>query len=321
MSFSSDTKIELARVEAAKKCCMLAEIAGFIRVSGSVKLVGGGKMKLVIATEHPAVARHYKKLIKEYFDVDATLEIEEGTSGLTKGRQYILTLDDREDQRAELIMRETGILMIREGMNYISDGIYSGLIRSKCCRKSYLRGAFLGIGTMSNPEKGYHYELVCATEVLANDLKKLLNSFVDINAKVVQRKKSYIVYVKDAGQVGDLLNIMGAHQQYFELENIRMKKDLRNQTNRLINCDTANLDKTLNAAERQLAAIELIETEKGLGFLPQKLQDVAVLRKENREATLQELAEMCDPPMKKSGLNNRFRKIEEIAKKIEESRK
>lgn len=317
MSFSSDTKNELAHVETVKKCCMLAEIAGFIRVSGSVKLVGGGKMKLVLASEHPAVARHYKKLIKDYFDVDATLEIGEGM-GIHKGRQYILTLDDREDQKAEPIMRESGILMIREGMNYISDGIYSGLIKTKCCRKAYLRGAFLGIGTISDPEKSYHFELVCATEMLANDLKKLVNGFVDINARVVQRKKNWIVYVKEVGQVGDILNIMGAHQQYFELENVRIKKELRNQTNRLINCDTANLDKTLNAAERQLEAIELIETTKGIGYLTDKLAEAAMLRKENREATLQELAEMCNPPMKKSGLNNRFRKIEEIAQKIKE---
>ena len=207
MSFSSDTKGELARVEPEKKCCMLAEIAGFIRVSGSVKLAGGGKMELIVATENPAVARHYKKLIKEYFDVDATLGISEGST-IKKSRQYILSLSDKEGQKAEPILRETGILMIREGMNYISDGIYDGLIKTKCCRKAYLRGAFLGIGTMSDPEKSYHIELVCSTETLANDIKKLINSFVGINAHTVQRRKSYVVYIKEAEQIGDILNIM-----------------------------------------------------------------------------------------------------------------
>ena len=215
MSFSSDTKGELARVEPEKKCCMLAEIAGFIRVSGSVKLAGGGKMELIVATENPAVARHYKKLIKEYFDVDATLGISEGST-IKKSRQYILSLSDKEGQKAEPILRETGILMIREGMNYISDGIYDGLIKTKCCRKAYLRGAFLGIGTMSDPEKSYHIELVCSTETLANDIKKLINSFVGINAHTVQRRKSYVVYIKEAEQIGDILNIMGAHQQFFD---------------------------------------------------------------------------------------------------------
>ena len=157
MSFASDTKNELARFMPEKKCCMLAEIAGFIRMCGSIRLAGGGRMKLALMTENPAVARHYKKLIKDYFDVDAGLEIDQGSS-LKKTNRYILTLDDRRDQKAEIILRETGILMLRGGMNYISDGIYDGLIKTKCCRKSYLRGAFLASGTVSNPEKGYHFE-------------------------------------------------------------------------------------------------------------------------------------------------------------------
>lgn len=317
MSFSSDTKGELARIEPEKKCCMLAEIAGFIRMCGSVKLVGGGRMKLVIATDNPATARHYKKLIKDYFDVDAALEISEGTT-LKKGRQYMLVLDDREGQKAEPILRESGILMIREGMNYISDGIYDALIKTKCCRKAYLRGAFLGVGTMSDPEKAYHFELVCSTEILAGDLRKLMNSFVDLSARVVRRRKSYIVYVKEADQIADLLNIMGAHQKFFEFEEIRMTKEMRNKANRLSNCDNANLDKTMNTALRQIAAIEKIQRVRGLSSLPPKLKDAAVLRRENPDATLQELAELCTPPLKKSGLNNRLRRIEEIAEKITE---
>ncbi len=317
MSFSSDTKGELARIEPEKKCCMLAEIAGFIRMCGSVKLVGGGRMKLVIATDNPATARHYMKMIKDYFDVDAALEISEGVA-LKKGRQYMLVLDDREGQKAEPILRESGILMIREGMNYISDGIYAGLIKTKCCRKAYLRGAFLGVGTMSDPEKAYHFELVCSTETLAGDLRKLINSFVDLSARVVQRRKSYIVYVKEADQIADLLNIMGAHQKFFEFEEIRMTKEMRNKANRLSNCDNANLDKTMNTALRQIAAIDKIQRVRGLSSLPPKLRDAAILRRDNPDATLQELADLCTPPLKKSGLNNRLRRIEEIAEKITE---
>ena len=316
MSFSSETKKELAQLDVDKKCCMLAEIAGFIRVCGSVKLVGGGKMKLVLTSEHPAVARHYKKLIKDYYDVDATLEIGEGTS-LNKGRQYILTLDDREGQKAEPILRESGILMIREGMNYISDGIYDGLIKSKCCRKSYLRGVFLGAGTMSDPEKSYDIEFVTSTAILANDIKKLINGFVDLSARTIVRKKSHVVYVKEAEQVGDILNIMGAHQQFFVFEEIRLKKEMRNKTNRIMNCDSANMDKTMNASAKQIEAIDKIDRIKGLSYLPEKLYAAAVLRRENPLATLQELADMMDPPMKKSGFNNRLRKIQEIADKME----
>ena len=314
-SFSTSTKNELAHIEPEKKCCMLAEIAGFIRMCGSISLVGGGKIKLIITTENPAAARHYKKLLKEYFDVDANLEIGQGTT-LKRGRQYILTLDDREGQKAEPILREAGVLMIREGMNYISDGIYEGLIKTKCCRKAYLRGAFLGAGTMTDPEKAYHIEWICTTRTLANDVKKLVNSFVDLNAKVVERSKSFIVYVKEVDQVADILNILGAHQQFFQFEDIRLTKEMRNKANRISNCDSANMDKTLNAAEKQLRNIEKIEKTRGLHFLPDKLYEVAVLRKEHPDVSLQELADMCEPPMKKSGLNNRLKKIEDIASKL-----
>lgn len=315
MSFSLEVKNELSRIEPEKKCCQLAELAGFIRSCGSIKLVGGGKMKIVLTTENPAIARHYKKLIKDYFDVEASMEIGQSSS-FKKNKQYIISLDDRNNQKAEPILRETAILMIREGMNYFSDGIYQAHIKTKCCRKAYLRGLFLGSGTITSPQKSYHIEYICATETLANDIKKLINTFVDLHPKQTFRNKNYIVYIKEAEQVGDMLNIMGAHNQYFALEDIRMMKEARNKANRISNCDNANMDKTLDAAQRQLAAINKIKEKKGLDILPDKLKEVAILRLENPEATLTELAKLVDPPMKKSGLNNRIRKIEEISEKI-----
>ena len=313
MSFSADTKNELAHVEPEKKCCMLAEIAGFIRMCGSIRLAGGGKFEIVTATEHPAVARHYKRMLKEYFGIDAELAVGQG-SGLKKGRSYLLSIGP--ENLSEQILRETGILMVKEGMNYISDGIYDGLIRTKCCRKACLRGIFLASGTITDPEKSYHLEFSCSSQILAGDVKKLINSFVDLHAKVSARKKNYAVYVKEAEQIIDILAIMGAHSQIFAFEDVRITKEIRNKANRINNCDNANIDKTLNAAEKQLSWIHKIQETKGLAFLPDKLREVAVLRLENPEATLQELADMMDPPMKKSGLNNRFRKIEELAGKL-----
>lgn len=313
MSFSVDTKNELARLEQEKKCCMLAEIAGFIRMSGSIRLAGGGKFSIVINTENPAVARHFKKMIKVYFDVDANLEISSGTS-LKKGHVYLLNIGPEE--RSEQILRETGILMVREGRNCISDGIYEGLIKTKCCRKAYLRGVFLGSGTISDPEKGYHIEIVCNTKTLCNDVKKLINSFVDLHAKQVQRKKSYVVYVKESEQIVDILNILKAHGQLLKFEDVRIIKEMRNKTNRINNCDNANLDKTLNASEKQVQAIKLIVKKRGIDFLNDKLKEVALLRLENPDATLQELADMIEPPLKKSGVNHRLKKIEEIAKNL-----
>ncbi|MFR7985856.1 MAG: DNA-binding protein WhiA [Clostridia bacterium] len=313
MSFSADTKNELAHVEPEKKCCMLAEIAGFIRMCGSIRLAGGGKFEIVTATEHPAVARHYKRMLKEYFGIDAELAVGQG-SGLKKGRSYLLSIGPKN--LSEQILRETGILMVKEGMNYISDGIYDGLIRTKCCRKACLRGIFLASGTITDPEKSYHLEFSCSSQILAGDVKKLINSFVDLHAKVSARKKNYAVYVKEAEQIIDILAIMGAHSQIFAFEDVRITKEIRNKANRINNCDNANIDKTLKAAEKQLSWIHKIQETKGLAFLPDKLREVAVLRLENPEATLQELADMMDPPMKKSGLNNRFRKIEELAGKL-----
>ncbi len=313
MSFAAETKNELSRVEVEKKCCMLAEISGFLRVSGSIRLAGGGKMRIVITTENPAVARHYKRLIKEYFQIDTELEVEECPPP-KKGHQYLLTIGP--EMRSEQILRETGILLVREGNNYISDGIYTDLIRTKCCRKAYLRGIFMGAGTMNDPEKGYHLEFVCNSRNLAMDLKKLINTFVDLTAKVVERKGQYIVYMKKAEYISDTLALIGAHSQVFEFENVRIKKELMNETVRLTNCDSANTDRALDASQKQIENIRKIEREKGLDFLPDKLKQAAVMRLEHPDANLTQLGEMMEPPMKKSGINNRFRKIEEIANKL-----
>lgn len=316
MSFSTETKNELARVELDKKCCQLAEIAGFLRVSGSIRLAGGGKFKIVITMDSPAVARHYKKLIKEYFQVDTELEIEDA-QGLRMGRTYLLTIGP--EMRSEQILRETGILMVREGNNYISDGIYDDLVRSKCCKKSYLRGIFMGAGSINNPNKSYHLEFVCHSKALSNDLRKVINSFVDLSAKVVERKGKYVVYMKNSEYISDTLAIMGAHTQMLEFENVRIKKGIVNDTVRILNCDNANTDRTLDASQRQIANIKLIQEKMGIGALPEKLQQVVKLRMENPEASLGQLAEMTEPPMKKSGMNNRFRKLDEIAGKLKKS--
>lgn len=312
MSFSAMTKNEIARIESEKKCCKLAEIAGFIRMCGTIKLSGGGRLNVMLLTENPAVARHFKKLIKDYFGSNAGLVIAK-TNILKKSHYYELMIDS--GMNAEQILRETGILMVKEGCNYISDGIYSDLIKTKCCRKAYLRGVFLGAGTISDPEKAYHLEIVCNSETLSSDVKKLINSF-GLHSKSVIRKNSHVVYLKEAEQIIDFLNILGAHGQLLDFENVRIVKEMRNKTNRISNCDSANLDKTINASARQLENIRLIERVRGLASLPEKLQMAASLRLENPEASLIELSEMMDPPIGKSGINHRFKKIEEIAEKI-----
>lgn len=312
MSFSADTKNELARLELEKKCCKLAEIAGFIRMCGAIRLGGGGKISVKITTENAAVARRYKLLMKDYFDAKTELMVGQ-TPILKKGHQYELLIS--ADMNAEQILRETGILLVKEGCNYISDGVLPGLIKTRCCKKAYLRGVFLGAGSITNPERSYHFEIVCNTQNLANDVKKLINSF-GLHAKTVERKNNIVVYLKEGEQIIDVLNIIGAHSQLLDFENTRIIKDARNTTNRISNCDSANLDKTLNAADKQLGWIKKIQKKKGVECLPEKLYEVAVLRLENPEISLAELAELLDPPLGKSGLNHRLKKIEEISKKL-----
>ena len=318
MSFASETKNELARIEPEKKCCMLAEISGFLRVAGSIGLVGFGKFKIIITTDNPAVARHYKKLIQDYFGIETKLEIGEGKavgkSRSSKKFSYSITID--ADNRSEQILRETGILLVREGNNYISDGIYSGIVRTKCCKKAYLRGVFMGAGTMSDPEKGYDLEFVLETATMAADLKKLINSFVDLSCKVTERRGKHVVYMKKADYISDMLAIMGASSQVLSMEETRIKKEMVGSARRMSNCDSANMDRSIEASMKHIEAIKKIESSVGLASLPDSLREAADLRIEHPDISISALGELCDPPLKKSGINKRLMKIEEIASKL-----
>ena len=313
MSFSAETKNEIAHIIPEKKCCMLAEIAGFLRMNGSIGLAGGGKFNLIATTEDPAIARHYKTLIKLYFGEETVTEVGKATSP-QKDKLYTMTISS--ENRSEPILRETGLLMIREGYDFISDGIYDGLIKSKCCKKAFLRGVFLSAGTVTNPNKGYHFEISTESQVLAKDIKKLLNSFDDIFSKITKRKKDYVIYIKDSGRVRDVLAIMGAHNKVLEFDNVITMRELRNKTNRINNCDHANINKAIATGERHIEAIKKIEETRGLDSLPEKLREVSQVRLENPDASLTEIGEMLREPIKKAGVSKRLAKIEEISKGI-----
>lgn len=315
MSFAQEVKAELARVAPSKKCCMLAEISGFLRVAGSLKLAGGGKFSIVVSTENAAIARHYKKLIKEYFDSTANLGIGESTQvGQTRGYRYYLTIGPEE--KSSQILRETGMMLIREGNDYFSDGIYNQIVRTKCCKKAYVRGLFLGCGTMSDPRMSYHLEFVVESKKLASDVKKLIGSFVDLSANYTKRKNEYVVYMKKAAYITDLLNIIGAEEAVKEFETIRIGKEVKGETQRILNCDNANVDRALTAAENQISWINKLQENGKFESLPLPLREVAELRLEYPAASLTEIGELLNPPIKKPGVNKRFAKIKEIAEKI-----
>lgn len=315
MSFSSETKGELARINTEKKCCMLSEITGFLRVSGSLRLAGGGRFTIVASTESPAIARHYKKLIKEYFGSNASIEVGDsqmpGKSG--KSYRYRYSLVIRPEEKSAQILRETGMLLIREGNEYLSDGIYAPIVKTKCCKKSYIRGLFLGCGTMSDPHKSYHLEFVLSSEKVALDLKKLIGTFENLSAAMIERGDEYVVYIKKADYINDMLGIMGANNAMLDFTNIRIGRSLRREANRISNCDNANVDRTLSAAEKQIENIKVIDEKLGLSNLEPILRDTAERRLEMKGASLTEIGESLEPAIGKAAVSKRFAKLKEIA--------
>lgn len=312
MSFSSQTKSELAQVTSEKRCCMLAEISGFTRMCGTIRLAGPGRVSLRLLTENAAAARKMIKLLKEYFGIGVELVISKNQM-LKKNNYYEMIIT--EEMGCQAVLRETGILSVREGFNVIDYGVADFIVKKKCCKRAFLRGAFLGGGSLSDPEKAYHLEMVTSNEALGRGIISVMNS-LGLSAKMVERKKHYIVYVKESERIVDFLNYTGAHGILLEYENVRILKEMRNRANRMVNCDNANLDKTMDAAQKQIQAIEKIRDTKGLDFLPPKLYEIALLRLAEPDSSLKELGEQMDPPLGKSGVNHRLARIEEIARRL-----
>ena len=200
---------------------------------------------------------------------------------------------------------------VGENLNVVQNVV----IQQSCCRRAFIRGAFLASGSLSDPEKFYHFEIVCATEEKAKQLQGIIATF-DLEAKIVKRKRYYIVYIKEGSQIVDILNVMEAPVALMELENIRILKDMRNSVNRQVNCETANINKTVSAAVKQREDIEYIRDTIGLENLPENLEEIARERVERPEATLKELGEALDPPVGKSGVNHRLRKLCDIAEQL-----
>jgi cell division protein WhiA len=312
MSFSLKTKGELARINSNNICCQLAELAALIRMSGTIQLIGLKKLNLKITTENPSIARKLFKLIKDLFQINAEVMIRKNRR-LNKKNHYVMVIS--YGMGSEIILKKAGILKEDNQGFDITHEIPKELVESRCCKRAYLRGAFLGGGSVSAPEKTYHLEFVTNSYEHSEDLKALINYF-QLNAKVVERKGNFVVYLKEGDQVVDLLNIMGAHGALLDLENIRIYKQIRNDINRIVNCETANLTKTVNASVRQIENIEYIKETIGLSQLPENLREIAEMRLNYQDASLKELGQMLSSPIGKSGVNHRLRKIEEIAKKL-----
>lgn len=307
MSFSAVTKEELARMSGHNACCDLAELAALVRMDGTLQISANQQYALNITTESAPVARKIYRLAKDVLKRPVDIVVRRKLR-LRKNNSYMVRIYPRglEDLRNLGLVDETG---------QIYPGIAPALIKKRCDQRAYLRGAFLAGGSINNPEGNYHLEIVSNDEQHAKALCQLVNRF-KLGAKVSTRKHWYVIYIKESEHIVDFLGFIGAHHALLEFENVRVLKDVRNQVNRLVNCETANLDKIVDAAVRQFENIQLIAETIGLKSLPPALRDIAELRLEYTDASLKELGEMLRPKVGKSGVNHRMRKIDELADRI-----
>ena len=312
MSFTSKVKTELADRISNAKHCRVAEIAALISMCGNVSIDEFDNYKVYVQTDTEVTAKKFRELLWKTYHINT--DVEEKDKQLSHSKKtYIVEIKKNED--ALLVLNETKIMNsqneIEEQMNIKKNQI----IMKDCCKRAYLRGAFLAAGSISDPEKSYHFEIKCTNENKANQIVDILKSF-GVDAKTLSRKNKFVVYLKDSEKVVDALNIMEAPIALLEVETIKIDKEMSNKINRQMNCDQANINKTVNASQRMIEDINYIENEVGLSYLPEKLQQIAKIRVENPDASLQDIGDMMVPALGKSGVNHRLRKISEIANNL-----
>ena len=306
MSFSSEVKEELSEQIASGRHCRLAETAAILSLCGKIVITENDRYCVKIQTENLAVARKYFTLLRKTFNIRAEVSVRKSR----EVRFYSVIVS--KDPEARRLLGETCLLDEDGNVSECMSPMHHRLLRQNCCRRAFIRGAFLAVGSVSDPEKSYHFEIVCAAPEKARQLQELLASY-DVDAKVVLRKRHYVVYIKEGSQIVELLGLMGAHISLMQLENVRIVKEMRNSVNRKVNCETANLNKTVSAAVRQAEDIRYIQEKIGLDKLPMDLEETARLRLEHTEASLKELGDMLSPKVGKSGVNHRLRKLSQIA--------
>ena len=286
MSFSGEVKNELAKRMGQARHCQIAELAAIMNCCGQYGRNEKGGYTVGFQTENKAVVRKGFTLLKKTFNIEADIELDE--------------------QEMYDILHKLGDL---------GEPVSPLLLKKSCCQRAFLRGAFLSIGSMSDPAKGYHLEFDCGSLEKAEQLQGLMRGF-GIESKTILRKKYYVVYLKEGTSIVDLLNVCEAPVSLMNLENLRILKEMRNFVNRRVNCETANITKTVNAAARQVEEIEYIRDHYGFENLPQTLREMAEVRLDNPDAPLKELGELFCPPIGKSGVNHRLRKLSELAEKM-----
>lgn len=297
MSFSSDIKSELSKTENLSSCCFHAQVYGLVLFAHF------SKYNLSITTENSDVFDLYISYLKEYCGVEPVIS----KSGTKKLTAYIKSDDDKEKvfEKFGHTSKEANLRINRAN------------ISNECCVASFLRGVFLSCGTVTDPERGYHLEFVVPYKKLSADLMKFLDE-LDLNPKYIVRKGNHIIYFKISESIEDILAIIGAQDASLYLMNVKIEKDVKNKVNRLVNFEMSNINKTVEAAEIQLDAIDYIEKKTGLSALPENLREIAALRVENPEASLKDLGQLLKEPISRSGVNHRLERLVQIADKMRE---
>lgn len=286
MSFSAEVKEELAKHISPARHCQMAELSAMLHYAGQYGLMEDGTLTIGFQSENEAVLRKGFTLLKKAYNIDTVIGV--------KGQ------------------KKADLLAI---MGDLSGPADTSLLKQACCRRAFIRGAFLSCGSISDPTKGYHLEFVCNNRTQAEQLQEIIGQF-DIEAKIVCRKKYFVVYVKEGAGIVELLNIMEAHVALMNLENLRILKEMRNSINRRVNCEAANIQKTVQASTRQVEDIIYLRDYYGFSRLPDNLREMAEVRLAYLEAALKELGEYLSPPVGKSGVNHRLRKLSELAEKL-----
>ncbi len=299
MSFAGKVKKELLEQINKARHCQLAELSALFVACGQILMNEEGEHQIKITTENLTVAKKCYMLIKRVFHIVPELSV---------GGHHQYSLFILDDYEAVAFMKT---IRVEESALSVADA----LIERVCCKRAFLRGEFLVSGSVADPNSGYHLELVAGTKERASRIQEIMGIF-GLEAKTVERKKNIVVYMKEGEAIVDFLNVIGAHRALMEFENVRILKGVRNSVNRQVNCETANIKKAVSAASRQVEDIRYIHDTIGFGNLSGNLSQIAKLRLEHPEVTLKELGQMLEPPIGKSGVNHRLRKLSEVAENL-----
>lgn len=325
MSFALDAKLEVLKDNIDSDCCAISFLSAVLKCSGELSISAGHKISIEVFTELQGLYDKISGIIKQYYGEDVEIKQVEDTN-ISKANRYKITFPDNITQQ---LLKDLGIMSLdSEGNLNIDNGIADFLVVDDCCKRSYIKGAFIACATSNiiiksydneKSNSGYHLEFVFGFEKIAEDFVALLKNF-DITAKITTRKNSPIVYIKEYQLICDTLALVGANKAVLDLQNEAAIRELRNNVNRQTNCMNANLTKTVGASVKQLNAIQIIKDNSGLESLPENLMELSLLRLANPEASLEELRKLCTEPLTKSGINHRFAKIIKIAEDINKSR-